>query len=98
MVFDMGQHFPASCQMFPERHVRGKKRPRALSTVSESGDGDEEGPSIPVEKTTCTMCLRYNSMLCLDSVGGNELLVVEQPWLNVVATFPEALQRKVYAS
>jgi len=45
-----------------------------------------------------TMCLRYNSMLYMDFIGEHEMVVVEQSWLNVVATFPDALQRKVYAT
>ena len=44
------------------------------------------------------MCLRYNGMLCMDFVGEHEMVVVEQPWLNVVANFPDALQRKVYGT
>lgn len=46
----------------------------------------------------CTVCLNYNSMLHLDflDASGNEMVVVEQPWLRVIATFPEALQRRVY--
>jgi hypothetical protein len=37
-------------------------------------------------------------MLSLEFVSANELFIVEQPWLSVVATFPEALQRKVYGT
>lgn len=44
----------------------------------------------------CTVCLQYNGMLYLDFVGQNEMVVVEQPWLEVVETLPEALQRRVY--
>jgi hypothetical protein len=35
-------------------------------------------------------------MLYLDFVGPNQMVVVEQPWLRVVSTFPAALQRRVY--
>lgn len=44
----------------------------------------------------CTVCLNYNSMMHLDFLAPNEMVVVEQPWLRVIATFPEALQRRVY--
>lgn len=37
-------------------------------------------------------------MLFMDYIGDHELVIVEQPWLNVVATFPDALQRKVYGT
>jgi hypothetical protein len=46
----------------------------------------------------CTLCLRYNSMLGMDFIGSEEMVIVEQPWLSVVATFPAALERRVYGS
>lgn len=44
------------------------------------------------------MCLRYNGMLFMDFADANEMIVVEEPWLNVVSTLPDALQRKVYGA
>ena len=44
------------------------------------------------------MCLRYNCMVFADFVDKGEMVVAEQPWLDVVATFPDALQRRVYAT
>jgi U3 small nucleolar RNA-associated protein 4 len=37
-------------------------------------------------------------MLFVDFVDENEMVVVEQPWMSVVATFPQGLQRKVYGT
>ena len=88
VVFDLEKSFPTRCRVFPEKHVRGKKHKRPRRSLDGSVDEGEE----------CTLCLRYNSMLSLDAVSPNELFVVEQPWLSVVATFPEALQRKVYGT
>jgi len=90
--------FPRQCRIFPETHVRSgnKKRKRSMS-VSEKEREDATAEKEEVQ-TTCTMCLRYNSMLYMDFVADNEMVVVEQPWLNVVATFPDALQRKVYGT
>jgi hypothetical protein len=34
----------------------------------------------------------------MDFISKNEMLVVEQPWLNVVASFPAAFERKVYGT
>lgn len=89
--------FPQHCRIFPETHVRGgggKKRKRAASVSGREKEDIEEEENI----TTCTMCLRYNSMLFMDFVDDHEMVVVEQPWMNVVATFPDALQRKVYGT
>jgi hypothetical protein len=44
----------------------------------------------------CTICLQYNGILYMDFIGEGEMVVVEQPWLEVVETFPEALQRRIY--
>jgi len=38
-------------------------------------------------------------MLCVDFLGGDdEMVVAEQPWLSVVANFPDALHRRSYGS
>jgi U3 small nucleolar RNA-associated protein 4 len=90
VAIDMDKKFPTQSKVYPERHVRGKRRKRSYS---ESGDQIES-----TVETSCTVCLRYNGMLCMDFVASNEMVVVEQPWLSVVATFPDALQRRVYGS
>ena len=95
MVVNTDKEFPHHCRIFPETHVRGTKRKRSLSMSEQrSGDGDQPAG----KSSTCTMCLTYNSMLFMDFVDDNEMVVVEQPWLNVVATFPDALQRRVYGT
>jgi hypothetical protein len=37
-------------------------------------------------------------MLCMDFIAKNEMLVMEQLWLSVIASFPEALECKVYGT
>lgn len=89
-VFDLEKPFPTACKSFPEKHVRVKKRKRSLS-VSEAKEAQEM-------KHTTTICYRYNSMLYLGFVNDGEMVVVEQPWMNVVANFPPALARRVYGT
>ncbi|GKY99350.1 hypothetical protein MPSEU_000890100 [Mayamaea pseudoterrestris] len=91
VVFDLNEPFPRACLTFPETHVRDKKRKRGSAM-------DAAKPSQPESSAYCKLCLRYNSMLHLGYVAKDEMLVVEQPWLSVVATFPGALQRRVYGS
>lgn len=93
LVVDTSKPFPNACRHFPESHVRGKKRKRSLSVASV---GSEAAGAL--DESPCTLCLRYNSMLYMDCIDQNEMVVVEQPWLNVVATFPDALQRRVYGT
>jgi hypothetical protein len=67
--------------------VREKRRKRA-SSVSKFGE----------MKSTATVCLRYNSMLYMDFIDGDEMVIAEEPWLNIVATFPAAMARRVYGT
>jgi hypothetical protein len=96
-VIDLAKKLPKHCRIVPEVHVRRqRKRQRANSEADlqslELVRRKEHGP----ESRNCTICLRYNSMLYLDFMSADEMVVVEQPWLSVVAGFPEALQRRVY--
>jgi len=102
---DRGEKFPTICNLFPERHVRGRKhqrnKARSHSIASEQDKDDEnQDANDAAEKSHCTLCLGYNSMLFLDFVDteANEIMVVEQPWLDIIATFPDALQRRVYGT
>jgi hypothetical protein len=88
---DTKNDFPNCCRIFPETHVRYKRK-RPTSALEGSGEQKEK------KKSEAVLCLRYNSMLYLDFVGPREMIVVEQPWLNVVANFPEALQRRIYGA
>jgi U3 small nucleolar RNA-associated protein 4 len=92
VAMNMDEKFPKHSKVYPERHVRGKRKGRKRS-YSESDQS-----KLQSEEATCTVCLRYNGMLYMDFVASNEMVVVEQPWLSVVATFPDALQRRVYGS
>ena len=75
---------PSHCRTVPETHVRRRKR--RLSDV--------DSPDC----SNCTVCLLFNSMIHADFLSKQEMLVVEQPWLSVVAGFPGALERKVYGN
>lgn len=90
--------------MVPEMHVRRRrKRPRddeevtksdstVISPSKQRGHGRVQDPDM----NKCTVCLHYNSMLYLDFIGDNEMVVVEQPWLRVISSLPDALHRRVY--
>lgn len=51
-----------------------------------------------IENRNFTTCLRYSGMIFLDFLGDNELVVVEQPWLGIVNSLPDALERQRYGS
>lgn len=86
-VVDMAKGIPKRCRTVPDMQLRGKKRKRyAAESTVDPNHGN------------CTMCLRYNSMIHMDRVSEDELLIVEQPWRSVMAGFPAALERKVYGT
>lgn len=85
VAIDTTKPVPVACRFVPEQHVRGGKRKRTSAV-----DGNKEN--------SCTLCLRYNGMLFMGFCRKNEMVVVEQPWLNVVSKLPAALQRKVFAT
>ena len=45
-----------------------------------------------------TICLRYSGIIFQDFLDSNEMVVVEQPWLSIVNTLPDALERQRYGS
>ena len=110
-VINTQEKMPVHCRIVPERHVRRKKRRTTddgdANTSSVTPLLDPQGfrkNMLPHRKyrkddptiRNCTMCLHYNSMLYLDFLGPGRMVVVEQPWLRVISTFPEPLQRRVY--
>jgi U3 small nucleolar RNA-associated protein 4 len=75
------------------------------ATVEASGDHSRKRKQDEIEQQTsyrgswnCSICLQYNGILYLNFVGQREMVVVEQPWLEVVETFPDAIQRSVYGT
>jgi hypothetical protein len=86
-VVDMTKGLPKHCRAVPETRIRGHRK--KAHTVASSHD-----PYFG----NCTLCLRYNSMIHTEFLSENEMVVVEQPWLSVLASLPAALERKVYGT
>eukprot|EP00934_Nitzschia_sp_Nitz4_P008367 Nitzschia sp. Nitz4//scaffold103_size77763//71204//74282//NITZ4_005454-RA/size77763-processed-gene-0.14-mRNA-1//1//CDS//3329532355//8357//frame0 len=105
VVLDASGDLPKHCRMVPEAHVRrSRKRAREdekttrnnFAMFSPAKESINRSSSSDAASQKCTVCLFYNSMLYMDFLGSDELVVVEQPWLRVISTLPEALQRRVY--
>jgi U3 small nucleolar RNA-associated protein 4 len=43
-----------------------------------------------------TLCLKYSGILFMDFIDEDELLIVEQPWMDILNALPDVLQRKRY--
>jgi hypothetical protein len=93
-MIDLGQKPPQRCRFVPDCQVRTRrKRKRTLS-----GAEATKAIAMKLEAVDSIICLRYNSVLHMDFLADNEMVIVEQPWLNVIATFPDAIERKVFGS
>lgn len=65
------------------------------NTATPNAVSDED---IAADRRSCTVCSHYKNMLYTEFLGPKEMIVVEQPWLDVVETFPAALQRRIYGA
>lgn len=95
-VIDLDKKVPRYCNIVPEHHVRRwRKRKRSLS---EAGGEEKPAPTRHPDDVESTICLRYTSVLHMDFIADNEMVIVEQPWLSVIETFPAALERKLFGT
>lgn len=85
MVVRLDQPAPTRCRVVPTPR-QNKARRRGSDDPKESG-------------ASCTLCHAYSNMLHVEFLArGNEIVVVEQPWEDVEASLPGALERHVYGT
>lgn len=93
-VINLEEKLPQHCRFFPEDHVRRRrKRKRSLSEAEDKGETKRNHNDVE-----SVICLRYNSVLHMDFIAADEMVIIEQPWVNVIATFPAAMERKLYGT
>lgn len=65
----------------------------------EGGSGEEDGGETAVtDANNFKICMSYTNLLFFDFIGKQEIVVVEQPWLDVVGKLGEVKDRKVYGA
>jgi len=77
------------------------KAPKCCRFVPPKPIGDNQEQRVEKKKkkgVACTVCIAYEDILQMDFLSDGELVVVEQPWLDVEATLPDALERHVYGT
>ncbi len=57
-----------------------------------------KAPSYSVPNKNYTICVKYDSILQLEFVKEDELVIVEQPWLTVLNSLPDPLERRMYGT
>jgi len=79
-----------------------KKRSTSSSLTVANGNTHSPTPNEvsdeEIATKNCTICSHYKNMLYTDFLGPKEMVVVEQPWLDVAETFQAALQRRIYGA
>jgi len=83
---------PERCRTVPEKHIRRKSRKRRC--IEQPPVGDPMDPN----NANFAMCMRYNSVIHTDFLSDQEMIVVEQPWLSVLAMLPTVLERKIFGT
>lgn len=86
---NLKEPYPTNYRFWPENHVRNVHRKRRR--------GQQDDDTKP-NGTTAIVFLRYNNMLYTNFIDNNEMVIVEQSWMNVLPTLPDALERKVYGT
>ena len=83
--------------------MQERRRSNSISEKSNSSDSfDPKEVEKDLKKDEAnrnfTICLRYSGIIFQDFLDKNEMVVVEQPWLSIVNTLPDALERQRYGS
>ena len=96
---DLDKPVPDKSKSYPPNSLRAKR-----SIVD---DEDSDLYMLPSKKQKCnsnegnnnfTICLRYGHVLFQDFVNENEMVVVEEPWRNILHELPDVLERRVYGT
>lgn len=110
-VVDLDLGLPeGGVKLFPPQHIRNEKqnkrtRSTSVSSTLEVSENDKslqqannDDEDEPPSSKNYTICLKYNDIMYMDFIQKDEMLVIEQPWLSVLDTLPNALERQVYGT
>jgi len=108
---DLSSPVPLRSKAYPTDHFKAKnwtksykqERRRSNSITEKSLDSlvlkeVEKDLKKDEANKNFTICLRYSGIIFQDFLDDNEMVVVEQPWLSIVNTLPDALERQRYGS
>lgn len=99
---DLSSPVPIRSKPFPENHFKAKKWKKKFVKDRQRSESfsDKEKKTLKRDdqNKNFTICLRYSGIIFQDFLDDNEMVVVEQPWLGIVNTLPDALERQRYGS
>ncbi len=85
------------------KRARRRDQEEELAAAITQGEGggstDEDDTETAVtDSNNFKICMSYTNLLFFDFIGKQEIVVVEQPWLDVVGKLGEVKDRKVYGA
>ena len=84
MLVDLSQPAPTRGREVPAKLFTGRKR--------KHHDKENNGGSEAIIST------RYPGTVLMDFVDGEEIVAVEQPYVNLIAELPSPLKRRIYGT
>jgi len=91
---DLDSPLPTRSKYFPDDHISARKS-RFISTPNMKRE------NLMNDDPDClnlTICLRYSGIIFMDFLSGDELVVVEQPWLGILSSLPDGLEKKRFGA
>jgi len=99
---DLSKRVPLRSKPFPTTHFKAKKWSKSyIQERQRCGSfSDKLKDDLKRDETNrnFTICLRYSGIIFQDFLDKNEMVVVEQPWLGIVNSLPDALFRQRYGA
>ena len=100
---DMSQPIPLNSNIFPSNHIKIRKATSAYYPGHQEYSRKRKHPNATEvqnsrDNKNLTICMRYVGMLFMDFLDSNELVIVEQPWVDIAKSLPRSLQRKLYGT
>jgi len=76
----------------------GGTKPDKLVVVNGKRPREKEGGGDVITDWNVLMHLGYQGILSVDCIGVNELVVVEEPWIQIASKLPDVLYRRRYGT
>jgi len=104
---DLDSPIPPVATPYPSKHLAAKgfgtrnssaksKKSGTLSKESKDATNEHNGQTKTSENFT--ICLKYSNMIFMKFLDDNELVIVEQPWNDIVNSLTDALEYKRYGT
>lgn len=98
VVEDEYSHNDADDDDAAEANNTNANTPTASTISTKSVAVPREVHDQELASRSCTICSHYKNILYTNVLGPKEIIVIEQPWLEIAEMLPAALKRKIYGA